>query len=200
MRTMGLILMVLALSGMALAAPEKPAKKPKASPPPPAAAKPAAPEGAAPAAEPQEPGLIEQIKKENEAVITGRHFSYDPAGRRDPFEPLVKPQSVKLDAKRPKGIAGMVVSEIDLKGVALDTRGNPVAMFRGSDNRGYTLREGDMVYDGRVISIDPRRGVVVFRQQVDDPRRIKPWRDVIKRLTVSGGEEDSDSSAEEGGA
>lgn len=199
MRTMGLILLVLALGGMALAAPETPAKKPKASPPP-AAAKPVSPEGAAPAAEPQEPGLIEQIKKENEAVITGRHFSYDPAGRRDPFEPLVKPQSVKLDAKRPKGIAGMVVSEIDLKGVALDTRGNPVAMFRGSDNRGYTLREGDMVYDGRVISIDPRRGVVVFRQQVDDPRRIKPWRDVIKRLTVSGGEEDRDSSAEEGGA
>ncbi len=143
--------------------------------------------------------VIEGIQKDAESVLTGRHFSYDPAGRRDPFEPLVKNEPNKPDGKRPKGVAGMLVNEIDLKGIATDIRGNPVAMFRGSDNRGYTLRVGDIVYDGRVISIDPRRGMVVFRQQVDDPRRIKPYRDVIKRLQVTGGEE-SDSAAEEEGA
>ena len=161
--------------------------------------------GAAPAATPamtqqqKDQQVIEGIQKDAESVLTGRHFSYDPAGRRDPFEPLVKNEPNKPDGKRPKGVAGMLVNEIDLRGIATDIRGNPVAMFRGSDNRGYTLRVGDIVYDGRVISIDPRRGMVVFRQQVDDPRRIKPYRDVIKRLQVTGGE-DSDSAAEEEGA
>lgn len=140
--------------------------------------------------------VIQKIEKDNESVIAGKHFSYDPAGRRDPFEPLIKADAVR-DGKRPKGIAGMQVNEIDFKGVATDTRGNPVAVFRGTDNRGYTLRVGDIVYDGRVIAIDPHRGVVVFRQQVDDPRRIKPYRDVIKRLQATGSDE---AATEEEGA
>ncbi len=144
--------------------------------------------------------VIEGIRRDNEAVIAGKHFTYDPAGRRDPFEPLVKSEPKRPDGKRPIGVAGMLVNEIDLKGVATDVQGSPVAMFRGSDNRGYTLHVGDIVYDGRVIAIDTRRGLVIFRQQVDDPRRIKPFRDVIKRLQVTGGEGNTDASAEEEGA
>lgn len=144
--------------------------------------------------------VLQQIQRDNEAVLSGKHFSYDPAGRRDPFEPLIKTDSSKPDGKRPKGIAGMVINEIDLRGIATDTRGAPVALFRGSDNRPYTLRVGDIVYDGRVISIDSRRGQVVFRQQVDDPRRIKPYRDVIKRLQVTSGEDEDNPPAEEEGA
>lgn len=157
-----------------------------------------APPPPAPQQTPQERSeqMLQQIQKDNEAVLAGRHFTYDPAGRRDPFEPLVKLQKER-DAKRPKGIAGMGVGEIDLRGVATDVRGAPVAMFRGTDNRGYSLHVGDVVYDGRVMSIDVKRGIVVFRQQVDDPRRIKPYRDVIKRLQVKGGEEEA---AEEEGA
>ena len=139
--------------------------------------------------------VLERIARESEAVITGRHFTYDPAGRRDPFEPLVKAEPVRK-GKRPKGIAGMLVAEIDLKGVAVDPTGRPVALFHGSDNRGYLLRVGDVVYDARVIKIDPVSGLVVFRQQVDDPRRIKPYRDVIKRLRPS--DEDIDPLEEEG--
>ncbi|MDQ7008140.1 MAG: hypothetical protein Q9Q40_13005 [Acidobacteriota bacterium] len=129
--------------------------------------------------------MMDRIERDSESVITGRHFTYDPAGRRDPFEPLVRATPTAATGKRPKGIAGMLVSEIDLKGIVIDARGYPAALFSGSDNRGYTLRVGDVVYDGRVLSIDPDRGVVVFRQNVDDPRRIKPYRDVIKRLYPS---------------
>src|SRR5512139_363 len=64
--------------------------------------------------------LVEQMQAESEAVITGRQFSYDPAGRRDPFEPLVK-KEVEATGKRPKGIAGMLVNEIALKGLAVDS-------------------------------------------------------------------------------
>lgn len=142
--------------------------------------------------------IIQGIQRDNESVISGKHFTYDPAGRRDPFEPLIKSESKRPDGKRPMGIAGMLVNEIDLKGVATDVEGSPVAMFRGSDNRGYTLHVGDIVYDGRVIAIDSRRGLVIFRQQVDDPRRIKPYRDVIKRLQVTGGDQNETPAEEEG--
>jgi hypothetical protein len=143
--------------------------------------------------------VVEQIQSESEAVITGRQFSYDPGGRRDPFEPLVK-KDVESSGKRPKGIAGMLVNEIALKGLAVDSRGVPVALFQGTDNRGYTLRVGDIVYDGKVIDIDANRGMVMFRQQVDDPRRIKPYRDVMKRLNPTGEEQRSESDEEEEGA
>jgi hypothetical protein len=43
-----------------------------------------------------------------------------------------------------------------------------------------------------VIAVDPRLGTVTFRQQVDDPRRIKPYRDVVKRLVPLDDEESSD--------
>lgn len=141
--------------------------------------------------------VIEGIQRDNEAVIAGSHFSYDPAGRRDPFEPLVKTNS-KPDGKRPRGVAGMTVGEIDLKGIATDVRGNPIAMFRGTDNRAYILHVGDVVYDGNVLAIDRLRGIVVFRQRIDDPRHIKPYRDVIKRLQVTGGQEADPATEEEG--
>ena len=131
--------------------------------------------------------VVDQIQEQSEAVITGRQFSYDPGGRRDPFEPLVK-KDVEATGKRPKGIAGMLVNEIALKGLAVDSREVPVALFQGSDNRGYTLRVGDIVYDAKVIDIDACQGMVMFRQQVNDSRRIKPYRDVMKRLNPTGEE------------
>lgn len=141
--------------------------------------------------------VVQQIQNESEAVISGRQFSYDPGGRRDPFEPLVK-KEIETSGKRPKGIAGMLVTEIALKGLAVDPRGTPVALFQGSDNRGYTMRVGDIVYDAKLIDIDPDRGTVMFRQQVDDPRRIKPYRDVMKRLNPTIEEPTSGLDEEEG--
>lgn len=106
-------------------------------------------------------------------------FSYRSAGRRDPFRSLMTP--TEDQTKRPPGIAGMLVAELDLAGTVHDQRGD-VAMVIGSDNKGYFLRVGDKVYDGTVIAVDTRQGAVTFRQQVDDPRLIKPFRDVVKRL------------------
>jgi hypothetical protein len=47
---------------------------------------------------------------------------------------------------------------------------------------------GDEVYDGSVLTVDATAGTVTFRQQVDDPRLIKPYRDVVKRLAPEGEE------------
>ena len=76
----------------------------------------------------------------------------------------------------------MLVTEIDLVGIVQDPAGGDVAFFTGSDNKGYFLKVGDTVYDASLIGVDPRTGTVTFRQQVDDPRLIKPYRDVVKSL------------------
>jgi hypothetical protein len=134
---------------------------------------------------------VEQILRQQEALITGQGFTYNPEGRRDPFR---SPFGAVTGAggKRPPGLAGMLVAEIDLTGVVHDARDGDVAVVMGSDNKGYFLRVGDEVYDGTIIAIDSRQGTVTFRQQVDDPRMIKPYRDIVKRLVPLENEESGD--------
>jgi hypothetical protein len=124
---------------------------------------------------------INRIMEDNEAVLAGRGFTYDPAGRRDPFRSLVDPLNSAQKGPRPRGIAGMLISEVDLVGIVQKGR-ESVAFFNGSDNKGYFLRVGDTLYDGKITKIDRSSGTVMFRQDVNDPRSIKPYRDVAKRL------------------
>ena len=139
-----------------------------------------APQATPPAAPGSE--TVETILRQQEQILSGQRFSYDPAGRRDPFRSLFEEIGLKKKGPRPKGVGGMLVTEIDLVGIVHESSGGNVAFVIGSDNRGYFLRPGDEVYDGSVIALDPRAGTVTFRQQVDDPRLIKPYRDVVKRL------------------
>jgi len=144
-----------------------------------------APGAAAAAPAPAAPGggvdPITRIMEDNEALLTGRGFTYDPAGRRDPFRSLVDPLNSPQKGPRPRGIAGMLISEVDLVGIVQKGKGH-IAFFNGSDNKGYFLKVGDTLYDGKIINIDRRTGTVLFRQDVNDPRSIKPYRDVTKRL------------------
>ncbi|MFQ5767269.1 MAG: hypothetical protein ACE5ID_04725 [Acidobacteriota bacterium] len=127
---------------------------------------------------------LDQIREEGEAVMTGTHWSYDPGGRRDPFRSLVENVVIKGEQERPKGVAGMLIAEIDLVGIVTGSKG-AVAFVNGSDNRGYFLHPGDHVFDGTIVDIDRAAGRVIFRQKVNDPREIKPYRKVIKKLYSS---------------
>jgi hypothetical protein len=131
---------------------------------------------------------INRIMQDNEAMLEGQGFTYDPAGRRDPFRSLVESLSVGRTGPRPRGIAGMLISEVDLVGIVQKGRA-ALAFFNGSDNKGYFMKVGDSLYDGKITRINRETGIVVFRQEVNDPRSIKPYRDVTKRLTTA--EEDT---------
>ena len=133
-------------------------------------------------AAPQDSETINKIMQDNEAMLTGRGFTYDPAGRRDPFRSLVDAANTVGKGPRPRGIAGMLISEVDLVGIVQKGKG-AIAFFNGSDNKGYFLKVGDALYDGKIIRIDRKTGTVVFRQDINDPRSIKPYRDVTKKLT-----------------
>jgi Tfp pilus assembly protein PilP len=135
---------------------------------------------------------VETILREQEQLLSGERFTYDPDGRRDPFLNLFETMGVTPTGPRPRGIAGMLVTELDLVGIVKEPGGSDVALVMGSDNKGYFLRMGDSVFDGNVIAVDPRLGTVTFRQQVDDPRLIKPYRDIVKRLVPLDDEEIAD--------
>ena len=130
---------------------------------------------------------VDEILEQQEALLTGQRFSYDPGGRRDPFRNLMEIVVASRDCQ--EGIACMLIAEIALDGIVKDDTDGDMAMFTGSDNKGYFLRVGDSVFDGTITGIDPRLGVVTFRQEVDDPRRIKPYRDVKKSLVALDNEE-----------
>jgi len=134
------------------------------------------------ASEPSPEAAVEEILRQQEDALRGRRFAYEPGSRRDPFLSLYAPTGKTKEGERPAGIRGMYIDEIDLSGIVQDASGGDVAYFTGSDKKGYFLRVGDVVFDGAVIAIDPNRGSVTFRQQVDDPRRIKPYRDVVRTL------------------
>ena len=169
----------------AFTAPAQAADKPAPAPAPDAKA-----EAKAQAEAQQKEGqqTVETILRQQEDLLAGRTFSYDPGGRRDPFRSLLEEAALRKKGPRPRGVAGMMVSELDLTGIVRDSSGGNIAVVMGTDNKGYFLHVGDEVYDGSVITVDPTAGTVTFRQQVDDPRLIKPYRDVVKRLVPQGEE------------
>ncbi len=127
---------------------------------------------------------ITKILKGNEEILAGRGFTYDPAGRRDPFRSLVDPINATNRGPRPQGIAGMLIGEVDLVGIVDKGRAS-LAFFNGSDNKGYFLEVGDTLYDGKIVKINRNSGSVMFRQDVNDPRSIKPYRIVTKKLALA---------------
>jgi Tfp pilus assembly protein PilP len=107
-------------------------------------------------------------------------YVYDPAGRRDPFKSLLVRERSR-EGERPPGIHGLSVDELELQGL-WKTRSGWIAQVRGSDNRSYLLRKGDLLFDGEVL--DVRANELTLRQNVNDPQSVKPFRDVTKRLNA----------------
>jgi Tfp pilus assembly protein PilP len=120
---------------------------------------------------------LEEILEEPTTTDT---YRYDPQGRRDPFRSLIGPTPKLEPGMRPQGVAGFLIDEMKLQGI-FKTRAGLTAMVSGPDNKGYTIKVGDRVFDGEVVRITPAS--VVFRQEVNDPTRIERYREVVKDLT-----------------
>jgi hypothetical protein len=146
-----------------------------------AQAPPPAPTAAAPVAKPPET-LGQTLIDQDEQANAGRAYTYDPAGRRDPFRSLLIRQPNRPGGQRPAGIAGIAIDEVIVQGI-WKTRGGFVAQIRGSDNKSYLLRPGDLLYDGEVTRVGTNE--VTFRQNLSDPQSVKPFRDVTKQLNAT---------------
>jgi Tfp pilus assembly protein PilP len=126
---------------------------------------------------------IEQILRGEREMLQGENFSYDPAGRRDPFRSLRDGFEQAMDGEsepRPPGLPGMMVDEIRLEGI-IDTPNGILAFCQGRDSISYILRPGTKLYDGEVKEIHFDR--IVFRKQSNDPKQLKPYEDVVREIT-----------------
>ena len=145
-----------------------------------AAATPVATPPAVIAPVPESPGqsLIEQ----DESAMSGRAYSYDPAGRRDPFRSLLVREQSRGGPQRPPGIAGISIDDLVVHGI-WKTKAGYVAQIRATDNKSYLIRAGDLLYDGEVTRVGPNE--VQFRQNLNDPQSVKPFREVTKQLNAT---------------
>ena len=149
---------------------------PKPAAPAPAPVVPGQP-GAAPMV-PGQPGAA-PIQAEK----TGAGYSYDPAGRRDPFVTLTGRGGdlpTEGGGSRPPGIAGVLVSEVTVKGVIKSSKGGFIALVQSPDNHTYLIHPGDKVFDGTVKTIT--QDAVVFSQDVNDPLSLVKQREVRKTI------------------
>ena len=124
----------------------------------------------------------EALLEQDQAALSGHAYSYDPAGRRDPFRSLLVRPEDRARGERPPGIAGMSIDDIVVNGV-WKVRSGYVAQVRATDNKSYLIRAGDLLYDGEVTRVGPNE--VVFRQNINDPQSVKPFREVTKQLNVT---------------
>ena len=124
---------------------------------------------------------VDEILMDDAAMMAGEGYFYDPGGRRDPFRSLLEARDrLEFRGPRPEGIPGLLIDEIDITGIYLTPDG-PVAQVAAADQeKSYLLRVGDQLYDGDVISISANEAV--FKQIVDDPTALKPFREVSKKL------------------
>jgi type IV pilus assembly protein PilP len=138
---------------------------PPAAPPPAAAPQPAAPGAPAAAATP--------------AVDP---YSYDPAGRRDPFISLMARGVEPTAGRKVTGLAGMLTGELMLRGV-LRSQGAYVALVAGPDGKTYTAHANDRLLDGIIRNVTPQ-GLVIM-QEVNDPLSLVKQREVRKGLRAA---------------
>lgn len=121
------------------------------------------------------------LKMDEEVLSDPTTYSYDPGSRRDPFRSLKRRRRIGRSAeKRPDGPAGLLIDEISVEGVFVLDDGPVVQVQSASQQTSFLLRVGDQLWDGDVIRITLRE--VVFKQSVNDPTALKPFREVVKKL------------------
>jgi type IV pilus assembly protein PilP len=118
-------------------------------------------------------------------AVTTVVYEYRPAGRRDPFTPLVvKPEPVK--EPRPLKPRGLPIKSYDVKEFRLiATLWNKVgyhALIKLPDDKSYTIREGMKLglHGGKVYKIT--RDSVIIRENIRDHRGVFVPRDTILKL------------------
>jgi len=141
-----------------------------------AAAQSAPPAGQPAQAQPAAPQPVEATKP---------GYSYDPEGRRDPFQSLLgrgnDPQS---NTSRPSGVAGLLISDVAVKGILRD-RGGFVAMIQAPEGKTFLVKPGDKLFDGSVKAISQDK--VIFSQDVNDPLSLVKQREIPKAVRPADG-------------
>lgn len=109
-------------------------------------------------------------------------YTYDQAGRRDPFVSLLSRGIEPAGGKKVTGLAGLTTADIMLRGV-LQSRNSYVALISGPDGKTYPAHANDRLMDGVIRSVTPQ-GIVIM-QEVNDPLSLVKQREVRKGLRTA---------------
>lgn len=111
----------------------------------------------------------------------GSGYSYDAAGRRDPFLSLDHASDPRANTGKVNGLAGLMINEATVKGV-VKSRGRMLAMVQAPDNKTYIVKASDRLLDGEVRAVTAE--AVVFVQNVNDPLSPVRQREIRKPLRI----------------
>jgi Tfp pilus assembly protein PilP len=109
--------------------------------------------------------------------------------RRDPFNPLLNTDAGKgggSPQRLPPGKAGLMVGTLHIDGLVRGPNGM-IAVVSNPQQRIYFLREGDRIFDGRVLRITME--AVSFEQTGRDAFGNSLEREVTRRLYPNPGEQ-----------
>lgn len=136
---------------------------------------------------PSDVGDIDEILRGEEEIFGSvEGYTYDPGERRDPFRSLlVSSDEPETQGRRPEGIPGLLIDEVNLIGIWKTPRGYLAQVQAADKQKSYSLHEGEKLFDGEVVSISQNE--VVFRQKVEDPTALKPFRERVKVLNPDEG-------------
>lgn len=122
---------------------------------------------------------VQNEKKADQPESYDINYTYDPAGRRDPFINLLIGIKMK-GTGAPKG--ALTVSDAKVVGITQGHEGY-TAIIVGADNKARFMKAGDKLFDGQIISIEKDR--VIFRQDFTEENPAAPGlrsKEVEKRL------------------
>ena len=114
--------------------------------------------------------------------------NYDPAGRRDPFLPILQELQVgKIDENLPP-LQRVALAEINLIAIVWGTSGY-VAMVQTPEGHGYTVKRGTKIgQNNGVVSSVTERGIIV-EERFTDVYGMKQERESVKLLHPKEGSE-----------
>jgi len=108
----------------------------------------------------QEEQKQEEEQKAKLEEIQRSFYTYDPAGRRDPFRDLLAGSEAKEEAGT-KAISEMSIDDLILIGI-LKIKTNLMGIIRGPQGFPFRINEGDKFKDGFVLSIEESK--IIFRK------------------------------------
>ena len=136
----------------------------------------------APAVQPANPAPPQPAAPAESPSPAPEAYTYDQAGRRDPFVSLLSRGIEPANGKKLTGLAGLTTGEVMLRGV-VQSRSSYVALLSGPDGKTYSAHVNDHLLDGVIRSVTPL-GVVIM-QEVNDPLSLVKQREVRKGLRTA---------------
>ncbi|MDD8014978.1 MAG: hypothetical protein PHX45_04745 [Acidobacteriota bacterium] len=124
------------------------------------------------------PALKAGPQQESSDLFNQKNYTYEPAGRRDPFKSLLGGKEIK-EKPAAGAMTQLSIDDISLTGI-VKSKEKLTAIISGPHGFPHFIKTGDRLADGYVLSIQETQ--VVFRKTSDRGIPLMRANDVIKEI------------------